>query len=139
LRPILRTRTETRRAVALDALLFAYDFTVPAAYPNSLYIRGGQPLQHGFADRQRDFAFADRHRRGAAAGILRPADGGKMMERAVVANPAITGADCSGGVVGLMRHAGGRAKLSIVRRRLLGERFHAENRKVARAARRSSA
>lgn len=29
-----------------------------------------------------------------------------MMERAVQANPAITGADCSGGVVGLLRHAG---------------------------------
>ena len=29
-----------------------------------------------------------------------------MMERAVLANSAITGADCSGGVVGLLRHAG---------------------------------
>jgi hypothetical protein len=28
-----------------------------------------------------------------------------MMERAVRANPSITGADCSGGVVGLLRHA----------------------------------
>ena len=29
-----------------------------------------------------------------------------MMEAVVLVNPAITGADCSGGVVGLLRHAG---------------------------------
>ncbi len=100
----LNGASETRRRIVLDALQFAYDLASPREFPLSLYIRGGNlyntnllpnvitisRIQSG-AKRQPEFY-----------------DGGRqeMMERAVRQNPAITGADCSGGVVGLLRHAG---------------------------------
>ena len=94
---------EARRAVALDALAFAYDPAVPASYPHSLYIRGGNLYN---TDLRPNVITLARIASGAAR---QPEyyDGGRraMMERAVDANPGITGADCSGGVVGLLRHA----------------------------------
>ena len=73
-------------------------------YPLSLYIRGGNLYN---ADLTKNVITLAR----IAAGAKRqPAyyDGGRreMMEAAVRAAPGITGADCSGGVVGLLRHAG---------------------------------
>jgi len=95
---------ETRRGIALDALQFAFDPTLPREYPTSLYIRGGNLYN---ADLIPNVITLSRIRSGA---LRQPEyyDGGRqeMMEAAVLNNPAITGADCSGGVVGLLRHAG---------------------------------
>ena len=96
--------TETRRNIVLDALQYAYDPAVPREYPISLYIRGGNLYN---ADLAPNIITLSRIESGA---LRQPEyyDGGRreMMERAVAENPAITGADCSGGVVGLLRHAG---------------------------------
>ena len=95
---------ETRRNIVLDALQFAYDATQKRDFPTSLYIRGGNLYN---TDLLPNVITLGRIASGAAR---QPEfyDGGRreMMERAVEANPAITGADCSGGVVGLLRHAG---------------------------------
>lgn len=94
---------DTRRAIVLDALQFAYDPAVPREYPLSLYIRGANLYN---ADLSLNVISLARIASGAAR---QPEyyDGGRreMMLRAVQENPAITGADCSGGIVGLLRHA----------------------------------
>ena len=94
---------ETRRKIVLDALSFAYDATQKRDFPTSLYIRGGNLYN---TDLMPNVITLGRIASGAAR---QPEfyDGGRreMMERAVEQNPAITGADCSGGVVGLLRHA----------------------------------
>lgn len=95
---------DTRRAIVLDALQFAYDPAVPSEYPLSLYIRGGNLYNSDLSPNVISLA------RIASGAARQPEyyDGGRreMMERAVLDNPAITGADCSGGIVGLFRHAG---------------------------------
>lgn len=96
--------SDRRREIVLDALQFAFDPTLPREYPTSLYIRGGNLYN---TDLTPNVITLARIRSGA---LRQPEyyDGGRqeMMEAAVVENPAITGADCSGGVVGLLRHAG---------------------------------
>ena len=100
----LEGANDVRRAIVLDALQFAYDASEPRDYPTSLYIRGGNLYN---ADLMPNVITLSRIRTGAQR---QPEyyDGGRqeMMERAVEANPLIRGADCSGGVVGLLRHAG---------------------------------
>ncbi len=100
----LACANETRRKIVLDALRFAYDATQKRDFPTSLYIRGGNLYN---TDLLPNVITLGRIASGAAR---QPEfyDGGRreMMERAVEANPTITGADCSGGVVGLLRHAG---------------------------------
>ena len=95
---------ETRRALVLHALAFAYDPAAPTEFPRSLYIHGGNLYN---ADLLPNVITLARIASGAAR---QPEyyDGGRreMMERAVRANPAITGADCSGGIVGLFRSVG---------------------------------
>lgn len=93
-----------RREIALNALRFAYDDVVKRDYPFSLYIRGGNLYN---TDLTENVITLSR----IATGVKRQPefyDGGRreMMELAVQSNPAITGADCSGGVVGLLRYAG---------------------------------
>ncbi|MEA4870047.1 hypothetical protein SDC9_93680 [bioreactor metagenome] len=100
----LESAGKTRREIVLDALQFAYDADLPGGYPVSLYIRGGNLYN---TDLTANVITLDR----IASGARRQPeyyDGGRreMMERAVRNNPVITGADCSGGVVGLLRHAG---------------------------------
>jgi peptidoglycan hydrolase-like protein with peptidoglycan-binding domain len=100
----LETADPVRKGLALDALQFAFDAQVPREYPVSLYIRGGNLYNE---DLTRNVITLAR----IAAGAKRQPeyyDGGRreMMERALLENPSITGADCSGGVVGLLRHAG---------------------------------
>ena len=96
--------SDRRREIVLDALQFAYDSALPRDYPTSLYIRGGNLYN---TDLSPNVITLARIRSGA---LRQPEyyDGGRqeMMEAAVLENPAITGADCSGGVVGLLRHAG---------------------------------
>lgn len=100
----LKEQSETRQSIVLDALQFAYDRNIPGEYPASLYIRGGNLYN---TDLTPNVITLSR----IATGAKRQPeyyDGGRreMMEQAVRNNPAITGADCSGGVVGLLRHAG---------------------------------
>ncbi len=93
---------EKRRMLVQTALRFAYDPACPADYPQSLYIRGGNLFN---ADLRENIITRDRILSGAAR---QPQyyDGGRkeMMLRAVENNPSLTGADCSGGVVGLLRN-----------------------------------
>ena len=100
----LANESPTRRMLVLNALMFAASPDAPGEYPLSLYIRGGNIYN---ADLMPNVITLERIARGAAR---QPEfyDGGRreMMERAVQSNPSITGADCSGGVVGLLRHAG---------------------------------
>ncbi len=93
-----------RREIVLDALSFAVSPDAPGEYPLSLYIRGGNLYNK---DLTPNVITLDRIARGAAR-QQEFYDGGRreMMERAVRVNSSITGADCSGGVVGLLRHAG---------------------------------
>lgn len=95
--------TQSRTDIVKNALSFAADPGAPGAYPLSLYLRGGNLYN---ADLTRNVITLARIASGAAR---QPEfyDGGRreMMERAVQDNPAITGADCSGGIVGLLRHA----------------------------------
>jgi peptidoglycan hydrolase-like protein with peptidoglycan-binding domain len=100
----LDAQSEARRGIVLDALQYAYDADMASRYPISLYIRGGNLYN---TDLTPNVITLKRIETGARR---QPEyyDGGRreMMERAVQNNPAITGADCSGGVVGLLRHAG---------------------------------
>lgn len=100
----LKGANAKRREIVLDALSFAYDPAIPREYPVSLYIRGGNLYNTDLAPNVISIA---RIRSGAKR---QPEyyDGGRqeMMERAVKEDQQITGADCSGGVVGLLRHAG---------------------------------
>ena len=100
----LKEQSETRRGIVLDALQFAYDMDRPGEYPVSLYIRGGNLYNTDFTPNVITLS------RIATGAMRQPEyyDGGRreMMEQAVRNNPEMTGADCSGGVVGLLRHAG---------------------------------
>ena len=100
----LANESPTRRKLVQNALTFTASPDAPGEYPLSLYIRGGNLYN---ADLVQNVITLERIARGAAR---QPEfyDGGRreMMERAVQSNPSITGADCSGGVVGLLWHAG---------------------------------
>ncbi|MDD6888200.1 MAG: peptidoglycan-binding domain-containing protein [bacterium] len=98
----LRGVSGERQALVRRALAFAYDPEVPAAYPHSLYIRGGNLYNT-------DLGINTITRARIEAGAKRQPEyysGGSrdMMLRAVEQRPGITGADCSGGIVGLLRH-----------------------------------
>ena len=93
--------SETRRNIVLLGLRFAYDPTVPRDYPYSLYIRGGNLYNTDLSPNIIDAARIE-------SGARRQPqyyDGGskEMMLEAVAAYPDTTGADCSGGIVGLLR------------------------------------
>ncbi len=93
-----------RLGLVLEALKYAFDPQTTSDYPHSLYIRGGNLYNTDLAPNVITLA------RIASGASRQPQyyDGGRreMMEEAVRHNPAITGADCSGGIVGLLRHAG---------------------------------
>ena len=99
----LSAAAATRRRIVLEALRHAHDPAVPAQYPRSLYIRGGNLYN---ADLTVNTITAARIEDGARRQPEYYSGGSReMMLAAVAANPATTGADCSGGVVGLMRFA----------------------------------
>lgn len=102
IRAALTGVSDPRQALVRHALSFAYDPAVPAAYPNSLYIRGGNlyntDLGVNTITRARIEAGAKRQPEYYSGGSR------EMMLRAVEQRPDITGADCSGGIVGLLRH-----------------------------------
>lgn len=93
--------SDTRRALCLRALSYAIDPSHPGSYPRSLYIRGANLFNKDLTE---NVITASRIESGAASQPQYYDDGRKeFMLRAVSANPDITGADCSGGVVGLWR------------------------------------
>ena len=95
-----------RKAMVLNALMFAWDPECPAEYPYSYYIRGanlydGVGKLHVMTKARLDAYFA----RSAYSQYF--SNGRKeMMIKASEANGyTASGADCSGGVVGLLRNA----------------------------------
>lgn len=93
----------TRRGIVVEALRWAWDAASPAQYPYSLYIRGGNLYN---TDLTVNTITAKRIEDGARRQPeYYTAKAKEIMLAAVAANPSTTGADCSGGVVGLMRFA----------------------------------
>ena len=96
--------SEIRREICLDALQFAIDPYGPPIYPVSLYIRGGNLYNKDLSIN----TITEARIRSGAARQPEYYDGGRMemMLEAVALDPTTTGADCSGGVVGLWRKHG---------------------------------
>lgn len=95
--------SEKRKAICLNALLFAYDpATTAPQYPISLYIRGGNIYNRDLSVNTISLNYITN-----VYPIKFPefvTEGRKdFLINAVKANPNITGADCSGGIVGLCR------------------------------------
>lgn len=102
IRAALENVNAVRRAFVLSALPFAFDAGAGMReYPISLYIRGGNLYDPS----RRRIAITKRMIENGARAQPQYYDNGRMemMLRAVDDNPAITGADCSGGIVGLLR------------------------------------
>lgn len=93
----------TRKKIVLEALRWAWHADAPTTYPPSLYIRGGNLYN---TDLKPNYITAKRIEDGARRQpeYYTPAAKQIMLD-AVAANPNTTGADCSGGIVGLMRYA----------------------------------
>ena len=95
-----------RKGMVLNALMFAWDPEVPAEYPYSYYVRGanlydGVGKLHVMTKARLDAYFAK-------SSYSQYFSGGRkeMMIKASEANGyTASGADCSGGVVGLLRNA----------------------------------
>lgn len=96
--------SKERKRIVLLALSFAYDPAAARDYPYSLYIRGGNLYNTDLAlnviDSQRIESGAKRQPEYYNAGSR------QMMLAAVKKHPETTGADCSGGIVGLLRKLG---------------------------------
>lgn len=94
--------SDLRQRIVLTALREAYDPDKPRDYPYSLYIRGGNlyntDLSLNVIDSQRIETGAKRQPKYYSGGSK------QMMLAAVKKYPETTGADCSGGIVGLLRH-----------------------------------
>lgn len=93
----------TRKKIVLEALRWAWHIDAPTTYPPSLYIRGGNLYN---TDLKPNYITAKRIEDGARRQPEYYTPSAKqIMLDAVAANPETTGADCSGGIVGLMRYA----------------------------------
>ena len=100
--PALTRVRSVRREIALHALLYAFDPDEGGSlYPLSLYIRGENlynvKLQQVVITKARIIAGAKAQPQYYNGGRM------QMMLAAVSDDPAISGADCSGGIVGLLR------------------------------------
>lgn len=98
---------EARREIVLEALKYATDADIACKFehPSSLYIRGGNLYNtdgkvNMITEKYLTNTYAKKYASYCTGGRL------EMMKKAVKANPAITGADCSGGIVGLLRYFG---------------------------------
>ena len=92
-----------RKKIVMKALECAYDYNVPAKYPYSLYIRGGNLYNKDLSLNVITLAAIES---GSKKYPEYYKNGSKqMMLNAVQFNKITSGADCSGGVVGLMRYA----------------------------------
>lgn len=99
--------SDTRRDICLDALQYAVDAALPGQYPRSFYIRGGNLYNQDLKPNVMTKAKLDKYL--STPGYAPYYDGGRdaFMRRAAEAQGyTCTGADCSGGIVGLLRHAG---------------------------------
>ncbi len=101
--PDLASVSAKRQSIVLDALQFAFDPQRQSAFPLSLYIRGANLYNTDLTP----YVITKSRIRSGASRQPHFYDGGRqnMMEATVAHNPSVTGADCSGGIVGLMRHA----------------------------------
>lgn len=100
--PALTRVRPVRREIVLHALLYAFDPDVGGSlYPLSLYIRGENlynvKLQQVVITKARIIAGAKAQPQYYSGGRM------QMMLAAVSEDPSISGADCSGGIVGLLR------------------------------------
>lgn len=96
-----------RREIVLEALKYATDADVACKFehPSSLYIRGGNLYNtdgkvNVITEKYLTNTYAKKYASYCTSGRL------EMMKKAVKANSNITGADCSGGIVGLLRYFG---------------------------------
>lgn len=99
--------TLVRRKVVLEALKYATDATIASkyTYPSSLYIRGGNLYNtdgklNVITEKYLTNTYAKKYADYCTNGRL------ELMKKSVNANPDITGADCSGGIIGILRHFG---------------------------------
>lgn len=103
----LNACTHDRRSVVLEALKYATDASIASKfdYPHSLYIRGGNLYN---TKRQLNVISYEYLTGTYPKKYASYCTGGRlsMMQRAVKANPNTTGADCSGGIVGVLRYFG---------------------------------
>ena len=108
----LATVSILRQDIVLDALAYAYDPATEGAYPRSLYIRGGNLYN---ADLKPNVMTREKLKAYLGKSSYRPYySNGRdlMMQKASeAAGYALTGCDCSGGIVGLLRkYCAGRIK-----------------------------
>jgi len=100
----IETVSELRREICLDALQFAIDPYNPPDYPRSFYIRGGnlynKDLTLNVMTESRLKSYFSK------SSYSQYFDGGRkemMLEASAESGFSTSGADCSGGIVGLMR------------------------------------
>ncbi len=97
----LATANKTRQEFVQTALSYAYDPAVRAPFPHSLYIYGVNLFSAALTQ---EIITPARIRAGAKR-TPEYYSGGRMdmMLAALQVNPSVSGADCSGGIVGIMR------------------------------------
>ncbi|MEG1755448.1 MAG: peptidoglycan-binding domain-containing protein [Clostridia bacterium] len=96
----------TRKGIALDALQFAFDPSVPQEYPLSFYIRGGNLYDKDLSLHVMTAARMESYfKKTSYAQFFDNGRKEMMLDACVSRGYVISGADCSGGVVGLLRHA----------------------------------
>lgn len=99
----LQSVSAIRKKIVLEALRHAYDVDKGLPYQLSLYIRGGNLYNRDFTI---NTITIDRIESGAKKQPeFYTSKAKKIMLDTVAANPETTGADCSGGIVGLLRYA----------------------------------
>lgn len=122
----LQTVSSMRREMVLEALKYCLDPAVAAKNPSSLYIRGGNLYNKDLSLNVIDgkwllSTYAKKYASYCTNGRL------AMMQQAVISNPDITGADCSGGMIGLLRFFGlVRPNVDNTANGLLGSGFSTE-------------
>lgn len=95
--------SDLRKQIVLTALRLAYDPEVPCEFPRSLYIWGANLYEGGKPNVMNDAALTKAFTKYPKKFTTKSR---AMMRLAVIKNPGITGSDCSGGIVGLLRHFG---------------------------------
>lgn len=103
----LRRVSYVRRKVVLEALKYATDASIASQfkYPSSLYIRGGNLYNKDntlnvITLKYLNGGYKKNYASYCTSGRL------EMMIDTVEAHPDMTGADCSGGIIGIFRHFG---------------------------------
>lgn len=98
--------SEKRKGMVLDALRFAWDADAPSEFPYSFYIRAANLYDDG--DKLHIMTKARLDSYFSKSAYRQYFSGGRkemMLKAAEISGYTISGADCSGGVVGLLRNA----------------------------------